>query len=193
MERSTSSPGTFEHSNKHCATNVDTKDINPSGTGPSLPKIHLVAFISMILKRPCLVMVYEPHNNAALPGASSPMPAGDGCGCVTSAPFKNITVNPGPGGPTLAVPEVHPIGNGSGCDYNPRYMRGLTSMTLFLNTNHTNMDSLQTYARRPRGPLLAFTDHTPLAILHIKASQLVISSRAWVIRCFGCIIRFGRT
>ncbi|MCJ1387631.1 hypothetical protein MMC18_000474 [Xylographa bjoerkii] len=67
--------------------------------------------------------VYEKHNATnALPTGLNPVPPGPGGGCVTTGPFKNISINLGPVAPTLAEPEVVP-GPNMGLGYNPRCMK----------------------------------------------------------------------
>ncbi|KAK6542127.1 hypothetical protein TWF694_007894 [Orbilia ellipsospora] len=73
-------------------------------------------------------------NGAYIPQASGPvfpspvdptivLPAGKGSGCVTSGPFKNLTVNVGPGifGPQYTDVPLNPQLDGLG--YNPRCLR----------------------------------------------------------------------
>ncbi|SPQ25703.1 18e28050-06f6-45fc-b018-0118a96aaa27 [Thermothielavioides terrestris] len=63
------------------------------------------------------------HQGIPIPGAPSPynvIPPGDGGGCVTTGPFKNMTVNVGPIAPTIQVPR-NPRSDGLG--YNPRCLR----------------------------------------------------------------------
>ncbi|KAK5664061.1 hypothetical protein OQA88_275 [Cercophora sp. LCS_1] len=64
-----------------------------------------------------------PHEGVAVIGAPPPwnlIPPADGGGCVTSGPFKNMSVNVGPILPTVPVP-ANPQKDGFG--YNPRCLR----------------------------------------------------------------------
>jgi len=63
------------------------------------------------------------HQGISLPGAPPPyniIPPGDGGGCVTTGPFKNMTVNLGPLAPSLTVAR-NPRSDGMG--HNPRCLR----------------------------------------------------------------------
>ncbi|KAK3319670.1 hypothetical protein B0T19DRAFT_404239 [Cercophora scortea] len=63
------------------------------------------------------------HSGIPIPGAPRPynmIPAADGGGCVTTGPFKNMTVNLGPIAPTLTI-KANPRSDGLG--YNPRCLR----------------------------------------------------------------------
>ncbi|KAK4194155.1 hypothetical protein QBC40DRAFT_321258 [Triangularia verruculosa] len=63
------------------------------------------------------------YNGIMIPGAPRPydrIPAADGGGCVTTGPFKNMTVNLGPIAPILQLPR-NPRSDGLG--YNPRCLR----------------------------------------------------------------------
>ncbi|KAK0713485.1 hypothetical protein B0T26DRAFT_782481 [Lasiosphaeria miniovina] len=63
------------------------------------------------------------HQGIPIPGAPRPynlIPAADGGGCVTTGPFKNMSVNLGPIAPTLQV-KANPRSDGLG--YNPRCLR----------------------------------------------------------------------
>ncbi|KAK3690371.1 hypothetical protein B0T22DRAFT_380032 [Podospora appendiculata] len=63
------------------------------------------------------------HSGIPIPGAPRPynlIPAADGGGCVTTGPFKNMTVNLGPLAPTLTI-KANPRSDGLG--YNPRCLR----------------------------------------------------------------------
>ncbi|KAH8808754.1 hypothetical protein F5884DRAFT_381033 [Xylogone sp. PMI_703] len=65
---------------------------------------------------------YEPHNcTNALPTGLNCIPPGQGGGCVTSGPFKDMVVNLGPVSPTLAEPEV--VSQGMNLTYNPRCLK----------------------------------------------------------------------
>jgi len=65
---------------------------------------------------------YEAHNcTPALPTGLNCIPPGEGGGCVTTGPFKDMTVNMGPIAPTLAEPEVVPAA--SLYAYNPRCLK----------------------------------------------------------------------
>ncbi|KAK0671591.1 hypothetical protein QBC41DRAFT_219191 [Cercophora samala] len=63
------------------------------------------------------------YNGIMIPGAPRPydrIPPADGGGCVTTGPFKNMTVNLGPIAPVLQLPR-NPRADGLG--YNPRCLR----------------------------------------------------------------------
>ncbi|KAF2708625.1 Di-copper centre-containing protein [Pleomassaria siparia CBS 279.74] len=61
-------------------------------------------------------------------------PAGSGGGCVTSGPFKNMTVNLGP--VSESVPGGGTISNGDGLSYNPRCLK--RDLTDFVNQRFAN-------------------------------------------------------
>lgn len=67
---------------------------------------------------------YEIHTGASIPSAATPyivLPAGNGGGCVTTGPFKNMTVNLGPLSPVFTDVPANPQADGLG--YNPRCLR----------------------------------------------------------------------
>jgi tyrosinase len=65
---------------------------------------------------------YEVHNcTNGLPTGLNCIPPGEGGGCVTTGPFKGMSVNMGPIAPTLAEPEVVPVTNFYA--YNPRCLK----------------------------------------------------------------------
>ncbi|KAK5659064.1 hypothetical protein OQA88_1152 [Cercophora sp. LCS_1] len=66
----------------------------------------------------------ETYPGITIPGAPAPanrIPPGDGGGCVTTGPFKNMTVNIGPIAPSLTNLPRNPRSDGLG--YNPRCLR----------------------------------------------------------------------
>ncbi|KAG9698850.1 tyrosinase central domain-containing protein, partial [Aureobasidium melanogenum] len=68
--------------------------------------------------------VYRNHTGASIPSAAAPfiqLPAGPGGGCVTTGPFKNMTVNLGPVSPVFSDVPANPRPDGLG--YNPRCLR----------------------------------------------------------------------
>ncbi|KAI9929822.1 hypothetical protein ASPWEDRAFT_147128 [Aspergillus wentii DTO 134E9] len=96
---------------------------------------------------------YVPHNGTPAT-AYTTLPAGRGGGCVTTGPFKNMTVNLGPVSPTLQVPGIV-AQNGSGFDYNPRCLRRDISVDASMGwtkdsdvagliKNYTTIDPFQT-------------------------------------------------
>lgn len=80
---------------------------------------------------------YQPHNGSAIPPIENPVvvvPPANGSGCITSGPFKDVTVNLGPIEPAYPDAPRNPMQNGLG--YNPRCIRrdisnwvGRTAMT----------------------------------------------------------------
>ncbi|ODM19357.1 hypothetical protein SI65_05975 [Aspergillus cristatus] len=64
---------------------------------------------------------YVPHNATPIAPITN-VPPGRGGGCVTTGPFKNMSVNLGPVGPTLKIPGLKPQ-PGNELDYNPRCLR----------------------------------------------------------------------
>lgn len=99
---------------------------------------------------------YYNHTGVGIPTNADPditIPAGVGGGCVTSGPFKNLTVNLGPAAPALTNVPANPQTNGLG--YNPRCLRrdistycGTTSLqdanSTDLITQNTDIGSFQT-------------------------------------------------
>jgi tyrosinase len=67
---------------------------------------------------------YRNHTGASIPSAALPLiqlPAGSGGGCITTGPFKNMTVNLGPVAPVFS--DVPPNPQPDGLGYNPRCLR----------------------------------------------------------------------
>ncbi|THX42284.1 Di-copper centre-containing protein [Aureobasidium pullulans] len=67
---------------------------------------------------------YRNHTGASIPSVATPfiqLPAGSGGGCVTSGPFKNMTVNLGPLAPVFD--DITPNPRPDGLGYNPRCLR----------------------------------------------------------------------
>lgn len=67
---------------------------------------------------------YRNHTGASIPSAATPfiqLPAGSGGGCVTTGPFKNMTVNLGPLAPVFD--DITPNPRPDGLGYNPRCLR----------------------------------------------------------------------
>ncbi|KAK5165792.1 uncharacterized protein LTR77_008715 [Saxophila tyrrhenica] len=67
---------------------------------------------------------YIKHNGTYVPSAQAPViyvPPGQGGGCVTKGPFKDMKVNLGPVAPALDFVVANPSTNGLG--YNPRCLR----------------------------------------------------------------------
>ncbi|KAJ5924399.1 hypothetical protein N7466_008586 [Penicillium verhagenii] len=82
---------------------------------------------------------------ARIPGPYPPLwlPPGTGGGCVTSGPFKNLTVNLGPS--YLAVPGDNITRMANPLDYNPRCLkRDLTTAILQMYVNYTSIVNLIT-------------------------------------------------
>jgi tyrosinase len=67
-----------------------------------------------------------------------PIPAGTGGGCVTSGPFKNMTVNLGP--VSLGLPGGVTESNGDGLGYNPRCLK--RDLTDFVNKRFANASTV---------------------------------------------------
>lgn len=67
-----------------------------------------------------------------------PLPAGTGGGCVTSGPFKNMTVNLGP--VSLALPGGLTEANGDGLSWNPRCLK--RDLTTEINRRFANASSI---------------------------------------------------
>lgn len=69
---------------------------------------------------------YIPHSGIRFASAPAPydvMPPGTGGGCVTSGPFRNMSVNLGPIRPSLQLPEIKGNPQVDGLGYNPRCLR----------------------------------------------------------------------
>ncbi|KAF2270939.1 Di-copper centre-containing protein [Lojkania enalia] len=66
------------------------------------------------------------------------LPAGSGGGCVTSGPFKDMTVNLGP--TALGIPGGETISNGDGLSYNPRCLK--RDLTNYANQRFANASSI---------------------------------------------------
>jgi tyrosinase len=67
---------------------------------------------------------YRNHTGPSIPSPATPfiqLPAGSGGGCVTTGPFKNMTVNLGPVAPVFT--DVPPNPRPDGLGYNPRCLR----------------------------------------------------------------------
>jgi hypothetical protein len=67
---------------------------------------------------------YRNHTGASVPSAATPfiqLPAGSGGGCITTGPFKNMSVNLGPVAPVFTDVPKNPLPDGLG--YNPRCLR----------------------------------------------------------------------
>jgi tyrosinase len=67
---------------------------------------------------------YTNHTGASIPSPALPfikLPPGSGGGCVTTGPFKNMTVNLGPVAPVSSDVQLNPRPDGLG--YNPRCLR----------------------------------------------------------------------
>ncbi|KAJ5540198.1 hypothetical protein N7513_008530 [Penicillium frequentans] len=85
---------------------------------------------------------------ARIPGPYPPLwlPPGTGGGCVTSGPFKNMTVNLGPS--YLAVPGDNITRMSNPLDYNPRCLkRDLTTALLQMYVNYTSIVDLITQSK----------------------------------------------
>lgn len=68
--------------------------------------------------------VYREHEPYGIPSDSDPdfiIPPGVGGGCVTTGPFKNMSVNLGPVAPVVTDAPANPLASGLG--YNPRCLR----------------------------------------------------------------------
>lgn len=60
---------------------------------------------------------YIPHNDTGIPSQASPnivLAAGNGSGCVTEGPFKNMTVRLGPMSPAIGGLPANPLISGLG-------------------------------------------------------------------------------
>ena len=60
---------------------------------------------------------YAPHNGTGIPSNDNPviyLPPANGSGCVTTGPFKNMTVNLGPVAPSLYGLKANPQADGLG-------------------------------------------------------------------------------
>ncbi|KAJ9621865.1 hypothetical protein H2203_006745 [Taxawa tesnikishii (nom. ined.)] len=87
---------------------------------------------------------YEAHDGAAIPSAAEPdivLPPGNGGGCITTGPFKNMSVNLGPLAPVFDDVPANPQPNGLG--YNPRCLRrdisAYAARTASSDANSTNL------------------------------------------------------
>jgi len=81
------------------------------------------------------------RGNVVLGGNGLPeilLPAGSGGGCVTSGPFKNMTVNLGP--VALGLPGGATEANGDGLSYNPRCLK--RDLTDYVNKRFANASSV---------------------------------------------------
>lgn len=90
----------------------------------------------------------EPPIAARIPGPWPPLwlPPGTGGGCVTSGPFKNMTVRLGPS--WLAVPGDNITRMSNPLDYNPRCLkRDLTTAILQKYVNYTSIVNLITQSK----------------------------------------------
>ncbi|UQC90160.1 uncharacterized protein CLUP02_15690 [Colletotrichum lupini] len=80
------------------------------------------------------------HNGSVSGAGAIVLPSGDGGGCVTSGPFKNMTVNLGPVHPGMDGLEASPTGK---LGYNPRCLSrdlsNYTASTWFTNENMLNI------------------------------------------------------
>ncbi|KAK1978453.1 hypothetical protein LZ30DRAFT_213111 [Colletotrichum cereale] len=80
------------------------------------------------------------HNGSVGGAGAIPLPSGNGGGCVTSGPFKNMTVNLGPVNPGMDGLTANPDGRLS---YNPRCLRrdlsSYAATTWFTNENLLNI------------------------------------------------------
>ncbi|KZL77858.1 FAD binding domain-containing protein [Colletotrichum tofieldiae] len=83
---------------------------------------------------------YVKHNGSISGAGAISLPSGNGGGCVTSGPFKNMTVNLGPVNPGMDGLEANPNGKLS---YNPRCLsrdlNSYTATTWFTNENMINI------------------------------------------------------
>lgn len=61
------------------------------------------------------------RNSSLIGGGAIPIPPGNGGGCLTNGPFKDMVVNLGPLAPTIAGINKNPQANGFG--YNPRCVK----------------------------------------------------------------------
>lgn len=68
------------------------------------------------------------------------LPHGNGGGCVTSGPFKNMSVNLGPVALTLANDGASTGSNGDGLSYNPRCLK--RDLTTAINARYANASSV---------------------------------------------------
>jgi tyrosinase len=78
---------------------------------------------------------YVAHKGHAVGMANTVVPAGNGGGCITSGPFKNMTVNLGPVSVAIDVPiKANPRADGLG--YNPRCVRrDITGKSLYTRSS----------------------------------------------------------
>lgn len=75
-----------------------------------------------------------------------PIPAGSGGGCVTSGPFKNMSVNLGP--VSLGLPGGLTAANGDGLSYNPRCLK--RDLTDYANRRFANATSVARNILKPK-------------------------------------------
>ena len=88
------------------------------------------------------------QGNVVLGGNGLPeilLPPGTGGGCVTSGPFKDMTVNLGP--VALGLTDGTSIGNGNGLAYNPRCLK--RDLTDAINRRFANATSVVDNILRP--------------------------------------------
>ncbi|KAF2021979.1 Di-copper centre-containing protein [Aaosphaeria arxii CBS 175.79] len=74
------------------------------------------------------------------------LPSGTGGGCVTSGPFKDMTVNLGP--LALGLANGSTIGLGDGLGYNPRCLK--RDLTTWINRNFANASSVARVIIKPK-------------------------------------------
>ncbi|KAF2691729.1 Di-copper centre-containing protein [Lentithecium fluviatile CBS 122367] len=74
------------------------------------------------------------------------LPSGTGGGCVTSGPFKNMTVNLGP--VALGLPGGATESNGSGLEWNPRCLK--RDLTDYINKRFANATSIARNILKPK-------------------------------------------
>jgi tyrosinase len=89
------------------------------------------------------------RGNVVLGGNGLPeilIPAGSGGGCVTSGPFKNMTVNLGP--VSLGLPGGATEANGDGLGYNPRCLK--RDLTDYVNKRFANASSVVNLILKPK-------------------------------------------
>jgi tyrosinase len=89
------------------------------------------------------------RGNVVLGGNGLPeilIPAGTGGGCVTSGPFKNMTVNLGP--VSLGLPGGATEANGDGLGYNPRCLK--RDLTDYANQRFANASSVVNQILKPK-------------------------------------------